>query len=483
MSRHEPLAGRVFGIETEYGIHATDATGHTIDPGIAARELFQPIVEEFGAANIFHHNGSRLYIDVGDHPEWATAECSTLTQLLAIDQAGDRILADLAARLRQRPDSCITGGKLAILKNNIDARGNSYGCHENYLVSRETVLKQLSATLTPLLLTRQLICGAGMLDSSAIPLGRPQPTSSSWLVSQRADHVWESVSSATTRSRPIINTRDEPHCDGGRWRRLHVIVGDSNISEISTVLKVGIMILALELIEHDLAPHGMLYHGPVNLLGDIARDPTGSTVLTFDDGTQLTALEVQQQWCQAASSWLNNRPDPADQQAPTNAELTQVVSWWQSIITALEHHKPETVSHLVDWIAKRTLLAAYRRRWDIAPDAYDPRLNQLDFAYHDIASTPTIGSMLTRSSALATVIDEATIQAAIHTAPATTRATIRAELLDHARANDIALQADWSLLRTNYPTSTTVSLPDPLATSSGEAAALIAAWQQHESHS
>lgn len=207
---------RIMGIETEYGITCTaDGGGARLGAEDIARYLFRPVVERHNSSNVFMPNASRLYLDVGSHPEIATAECDSLSQLIAYDRAGDRIVDELARTAEASLADEGIGGQVYLLKNNVDSAGNSYGCHENYLIGRQVVLKTLGLQLLPFLITRQLICGAGSIHQ-----GR-------YRLSQRADHVWEGVSSATTRSRPIINTRDEPHADSTLYRRLHVIVGDS----------------------------------------------------------------------------------------------------------------------------------------------------------------------------------------------------------------------------------------------------------------
>ncbi len=196
-----------------------------------ARYLFRRVVSWGRSSNVFLRNGSRLYLDVGSHPEYATAECDDLPTLIAHDKAGERILQDLVVDAEARLEEEGIGGDIYLFKNNTDSAGNSYGCHENFLIARAGEFSKIADGLIPFLVTRQLIAGAGKVLQS--------PRGASYCLSQRADHIWEGVSSATTRSRPIINTRDEPHADAERYRRLHVIVGDSNMSETTTLLKVG----------------------------------------------------------------------------------------------------------------------------------------------------------------------------------------------------------------------------------------------------
>ena len=222
---------RIYGLETEYGVACTSGGTRRLTPDEVARYLFRRVVTWGRSSNVFLRNGSRIYLDVGSHPEYATAECDDLVQLINHDRAGERILEDLIVDAEQRLASEGITGDIYLFKNNTDSHGNSYGCHENYLISRVGDFSKITDVLVPFLVSRQLICGAGKVLHTA--------RGAEYSVSQRAEHIWESVSSATTRSRPIINTRDEPHADPERYRRLHVIVGDSNMSETTTLLKVG----------------------------------------------------------------------------------------------------------------------------------------------------------------------------------------------------------------------------------------------------
>ena len=222
---------RIYGVETEFGVTCTFHGQRRLSPDEVARYLFRRVVSWGRSSNVFLRNGARLYLDVGSHPEYATAECDSLTQLVAHDKAGERILEDLLVDAERRLVDEGIGGDIYLFKNNTDSAGNSYGCHENYLVARAGEFSRIADVLLPFLVTRQLICGAGKVLQT--------PRGAVYCLSQRAEHIWEGVSSATTRSRPIINTRDEPHADAERYRRLHVIVGDSNMSEVTTLLKVG----------------------------------------------------------------------------------------------------------------------------------------------------------------------------------------------------------------------------------------------------
>ena len=259
---------RIYGLETEYGVACTSGGTRRLTPDEVARYLFRRVVTWGRSSNVFLRNGSRIYLDVGSHPEYATAECDDLVQLINHDRAGERILEDLIVDAEQRLASEGISGDIYLFKNNTDSHGNSYGCHENYLISRIGDFSKITDVLVPFLVSRQLICGAGKVLHTA--------RGAEYSVSQRAEHIWESVSSATTRSRPIINTRDEPHADPERYRRLHVIVGDSNMSETTTLLKVGTAELVLRLIEAGVPMRDFTLENPIRAIRDMSRDRTGS---------------------------------------------------------------------------------------------------------------------------------------------------------------------------------------------------------------
>jgi len=222
---------RIFGLENEYGVTCRIVGDQKLSPDEVARHLFRKVVSWGRSSNVFLTNGARLYLDVGSHPEYATPECDDIRDLVIHDRAGERILEDLAVEAQHRIQDEGIDGQVYLFKNNTDSEGNSYGCHENYLIGRSGEFGALADVFIPFLISRQIISGAGKVLSS--------PRGSSYCVSQRAEHIWEGLSSATTRSRPIINTRDEPHADADLYRRLHVIVGDSNMSETTNILKVG----------------------------------------------------------------------------------------------------------------------------------------------------------------------------------------------------------------------------------------------------
>src|SRR5882672_3468972 len=290
---------RIFGLETEYGVTCTYRGQRRLSPDEVARYLFRRVVSWGRSSNVFLRNGARLYLDVGSHPEYATPECDSLASLVAHDKAGERILEGLVIDAEKRLHDEGIAGDIYLFKNNTDSAGNSYGCHENFLVGRQGEFSRLADVLIPFLVTRQLICGAGKVLQT--------PRGAVYCVSQRAEHIWDGVSSATTRSRPIINTRDEPHADAERYRRLHVIVGDSNMSETTTMLKVGSTDLVLRMIEAGVVMRDMTMENPIRAIREISHDMTGRRKVRLANGRDASALDIQNEYLTKARDFVDRR--------------------------------------------------------------------------------------------------------------------------------------------------------------------------------
>lgn len=443
------------GVETEFGVAAYDGSRQVLTPEGVARYLFRPVVAQHRSSNVFTSNASRLYLDVGSHPEYATAECDSLSQLLAYDKAGERIFHQLSQQCDEALRNDGFAGSTYLFKNNVDSRGNSYGAHENYLISRELALKSFGQQLLPFLITRQLICGAGKIAGDK------------FVISQRADQVWEGVSSATTRTRPIINTRDEPHGDSHRYRRMHVIVGDSNMSEPTFALKVGSMLLVIEMLEAGFDLPDMELADPIAHIRDIAADPTGATELTLAAGGTVTALEVQQRTLEAAKRWLEQRPD----EGTPNEEMARVVDLWARVLDAIATQDFSGVDTEIDWVIKRKLLTQFKNRLGCGWD--HPKLAQIDLTYHDINPERGLFYVLERKGLAARWIEDAAIEHAVDNPPATTRAAVRGEFLTAVRERGLAHNVDWVHLKVNRPEPRTVELQDPFANADDAAADLI----------
>src|SRR5207237_515302 len=246
---------------------------------------FRRVVHWGRSSNVFLENGARLYLDVGSHPEYATPECDGVLDLVAHDKAGERILEALLSAAQVRLHEEGISGEVYLFKNNTDSAGNSYGCHENYLVARQGEFARMADVLIPFFVTRQIFCGAGKVLHG--------PRGALYCLSQRAEHIWEGVSSATTRSRPIINTRDEPHADAEKYRRLHVIVGDSNMSEVASFIKVGATAVLLRMIEENVVMRDMTLENPIRAIREISHDMTCKRRVRLANGRELNAVQIQ----------------------------------------------------------------------------------------------------------------------------------------------------------------------------------------------
>ncbi|MDU0477691.1 Pup--protein ligase [Staphylococcus chromogenes] len=472
----QALVRRIKGIETEYGISCVTADPKVKpwSPDDIARFLFRPVVEIYASSNVFTTNAARLYLDVGSHPEYATAECDSITQLLNYERAGDRILNDLAIQAESALAERQIDARVYLFKNNVDSQGNSYGCHENYLVSRSAALRTLGKQLLPFLITRQLIVGAGLifhpyLGSASTKFG------TSYCVSQRADHVWEGVSSATTRSRPIINTRDEPHADSSRYRRLHVIVGDSNMSEPTFALKIGATELVLEMIETGFDLPDLELADDITGIREVAREPSGATPITLQSGKTITALEIQRIFHNAASRWLSER-DVAASGTP-QAEFARIVALWGKVLDAIETQNFSQVSKDIDWVIKRSLIQRYQDKYGF--DIDHPKLAQIDLAYHDIRPGRGLYSVLLQRGLINRWTTDEAIAGCVDKPPATTRANLRGQFLQAALEYEAPVTVDWTRLKVNRPEPQVVELSDPFAPVDSRVDALIAYMSEH----
>jgi proteasome accessory factor A len=434
---------RIFGIETEFGVTCTFHGQRRLSPDEVARYLFRRVVSWGRSSNVFLRNGSRLYLDVGSHPEYATAECDDLVQLVTHDKAGERILEDLLVDAERRLADEGIGGDIFLFKNNTDSAGNSYGCHENYLVTRAGEFSRIADVLLPFLVTRQLICGAGKVLQT--------PRGAVYCLSQRAEHIWEGVSSATTRSRPIINTRDEPHADAERYRRLHVIVGDSNMSESTTLLKVGSANLVLEMIEDGVQFRDFSLDNPIRAIREISHDLTGRRLVRLAGGREASALDIQREYLTKAVEHVERRgSDPV-----TN----RVIELWGRTLDAVEAEDLGRIDREIDWAIKHRLVQRYQAKHSL--ELSSARIAQLDLAYHDIRRGRGIFDLLQRKDLVARVTDDGEIEAAKDTPPQTTRAKLRGDFIAAAQEAGRDFTVDWVHLKLNDQAQRTVLCKDP----------------------
>lgn len=435
---------RIFGIETEYGVTCTFRGQRRLSPDEVARYLFRRVVSWGRSSNVFLRNGARLYLDVGSHPEYATPECDSLIELISHDRAGERILEGLLIDAERRLHEEGIAGDVYLFKNNTDSAGNSYGCHENYLVSRQGDFGKVADVLIPFLVTRQLISGAGKVLQT--------PRGSVFCLSQRAEHIWEGVSSATTRSRPIINTRDEPHADAEKYRRLHVIVGDSNLAQPTTLLKLGATDLVLRMIESGVVLRDLSLENPIRAIREISHDPTGRRLVRLVNGRELSALQIQSEYYEKAQAFAERRglDDPVTR---------RVLELWQRVLVSVETGDLASIGREIDWVAKYQMIERYRAKHDVSLGS--ARVAQLDLAYHDIRRDRGLYYLMERRGLMDRVVTELSTFEAKGRPPQTTRARLRGAFIRRAQEKRRDFTVDWVHLKLNDQAQRTVLCKDP----------------------
>jgi proteasome accessory factor PafA2 len=473
---------RVFGLETEYGItlggaETVDVVAESIelvrrytengalmkwdyeleDPhldarGFRARELLQdtdesayyeidkrrPLSFEEIKSDLVLSNGARFYNDHA-HPEYSTPECTTLQQIVAQDKAGERILAECARRRNQKLPS---GFEVRLYKNNTDFAGHSYGCHDNYLMRRDVAWDRIVAGMLPFLITRQIFGGAGKMGIEA---ESAQSEPGVYQISQRADFFSVVVSIDTMNRRPLINTRDEPHVDASRYRRFHVILGDSNMSEWATAMKIGTTALMLDLIESGDAPELEIAQ-PVDANKSISRDQTYDWIIELKDGRKISAIDVQRIYLRAASKVDNGERE----------DRQWILREWENVLNDLERDVMSTRDR-IDWTAKKFLLDALQQ--DEKLSWSDPWLQSIDLEYHNLDLDQGLYYELVRKGLMRRVTNEEEIKAAIFNPPETTRAFFRGRAV--ARFNDEISSIQWDeIVFTSQANSFRVALPE-----------------------
>jgi len=433
---------RIYGIENEYGVTCTLRGQRRLSPDEVARYLFRRVVSWGRSSNVFLENGARLYLDVGSHPEYATPECDSIYDVVVHDKAGERILEGLVASAEERLAEEGIRGEIYLFKNNTDSAGNSYGCHENYLVGRHGDFQRVVDTLIPFLVTRQIFTGAGKLLQTA--------RGTVYSIAQRAEHIWEGVSSATTRSRPIINTRDEPHADAERYRRLHVIAGDSNMSEYATYVKLGTVAALLQMIEDDVVFRDLSLENPIRAIREISHDVSCRRKIRLANGRELSALDIQWEYLDRAIRYSRSPGFPA--------AVQQAVEMWEHLLSGLEKD-PMTLEREVDWVAKYRLIDRYRARSDLPLS--DPRIALLDLSYHDVNQDRGLFYLLQRKGLVDRVVTDEAIDDAVVRPPQTTRARLRGEFIKAAKAKKRDFTVDWVHLKLNDQAQRTVLCKDP----------------------
>ncbi len=434
---------RIYGLENEYGVTCTFRGQRRLSPDEVARYLFRRVVSWGRSSNVFLKNGARLYLDVGSHPEYATPECDDVVELVTHDKAGERTLEGLLMDAERRLREEGIAGDIYLFKNNTDSAGNSYGCHENYLVGRHGEFSRLADVLIPFLVTRQIICGAGKVLLT--------PRGAVFCVSQRAEHIWEGVSSATTRSRPIINTRDEPHADAERFRRLHVIVGDSNMSETTTLLKIGTTDLVLRMIEAGVVMRDLTLENAIRAIREISHDITGRRLVKLANGREASALDIQQEYFVKARDFVQRRGG--------DATTERVLELWERTLKAVDTGDLALVDREIDWVIKHQMVERYRAKHDLALSS--PRIAQIDLTYHDVNRRRGLYYLMERRGAVDRVCNDLRIFEAKSVPPQTTRARLRGDFIRRAQEKRRDFTVDWVHLKLNDQAQRTVLCKDP----------------------
>ncbi|EIE99358.1 depupylase/deamidase Dop [Saccharomonospora glauca] len=376
-------------------------------------------MEDLGAANVILTNGARLYVDHA-HPEYSAPEVTNARDAVIWDKAGERVMEEAARRAATVPGQA----PLQLYKNNVDGKGASYGTHENYLMARSTPFTAVIAGLTPFFVSRQVITGSGRVGIG------PQGEQPGFQLSQRADYIEVEVGLETTLKRGIINTRDEPHADADKYRRLHVIIGDANLAEYATFLKLGTTALVIDMIEHGMRFDELKLDEPVRAVHEISHDPTLKTTVALANGRKYTGLDIQFAYHELASRHLERVG--ADEQSK------EVLRIWGEVLDALARDPQECADRL-DWPAKLRLLEAYRERDSLGWGA--PRLHMIDLQYSDVRLDKGLYNRLVARGTMKRLVSEEEVRAAMTTPPADTRAYFRGRTLEKYAASIAA--ASW----------------------------------------
>lgn len=429
-----------------------DARGFQVQASDALDHNGMDLDDDPYLANVVLTNGARFYVDHA-HPEYSAPETTSPRDAVLWDKAGERVVEEAARRLASVPGN----PQISLYKNNTDNKGASYGTHENYLVRRSTPFDDLIEYLTPFFVTRQIFCGAGRVG-----LGQ-DGTTPGFQISQRADFFEAEVGLETTLKRPIINTRDEPHATASKYRRLHVIVGDANLAELSTFLKIGTTALVLAMIELGAAPRGLRLADPVTAIHRVSHDWELGGTLLLADGRRLTALQIQREYLEAAEAFMRDDLDP---------QTAEVLREWRSVLDALADN-PMSLADRLDWVAKLRLLEAYKNR-----DALgwaSPQVALVDLQYSDVRLDKGLYNRLVHRGAMRTLVTEDEVQRAMTTPPSDTRAYFRGECIRRFGLDVAAASWDSVVLDVGRPGYVRVPMMEPLRGTRAHVEELLAA--------
>ncbi len=405
-----------------------DARGFDLARDVA--DASQLTDEDVGLANVILTNGARFYVDHA-HPEFSSPECTNPRDAVIWDKAGERIMAEAARRAAQVPGT----QPINLYKNNTDNKGASYGTHENYLMKRETPFADIVRHLTPFFVCRQVVTGSGRVGIGQD--GRNE----GFQISQRADYFEVEVGLETTLKRPIINTRDEPHAVAEKYRRLHVIIGDANLAEVSTYLKLGTTTLVLAMIEDGFLSVDLAVDRPVATLHAVSHDWSLKELITLRSGRKLTAVQLQMEYAEQARKYVEDRYG-----ADADAVTVDVLDRWESVLSRLESD-PMSLSRELDWVAKLQILEGYRSRDGL--DWSSPRLAAVDLQYSDVRPDKGLYNRLAASGRFERIVTEDEVTNAITMPPEDTRAYFRGRCL--AQYADEVAAASWDSVIFDLP--------------------------------
>ena len=446
---------RIYGLENEYGIICTSDRrgGKALSIQNAVMYLFREIISGRMYPDVFLENGARFYQDIGCHPEYATPECDDVSDLVSHDKAGERIIERLsvAAERKMQADGFL--GRISVFKNNTDTPGNTYGCHENYLMDRRVSFRQLASQLIPFFVTRQVFAGAGKVKST---------NRGGYAISQRAQHIREEISIATTTARGIINTRDEPHADREKYRRLHVIVGDSNMSEFATYLKIGTTAIILRMIEDNFIKQRLALRDSVRAIQQISEDITCTRKIELENGKRLSGVEMQWEYLECAKQYF--------EQAESDPVTDQIMARWEYVLTCLETD-PMQLDRELDWVIKKKLIETYvasrQLKWNSA------KVLMLDLQYHNIRPELGLYYKLEKEGHVERIVSDDAIEHAMHHPPETTRAKFRGRFVKLANERKILCGVNWSYIQLYEPYQKLFLSTDPLQAEYEEASRMI----------
>ncbi|MFI5303887.1 MAG: Pup--protein ligase [Nitrospiria bacterium] len=449
------MKNRIFGLENEYGLIFSPNGRIYLPLEKVLGYIFEGLIPNSWPSNAFLQNGARFYQDTGCHPEYSTPECNSLYDLVVHDKAGERLLEACLPEAENRLKEEGLSGDIYIFKNNTDSMGNTYGCHENYLMVRDVDFWKVTEQLIPFFVTRQIFSGSGKILRIS---GKGH-----FFISQRAQHIHEKTSSSTTSSRSIINTRDEPHADAEKYRRLHIIVGDSNMSEYTTYLKVGITSLVLSMIEAGFGVVGMELDDPVKAIREISRDTTLKRKVKLENGKELSAIEIQRLYLEKAGEYLD--------QGEASKEEEEILEKWGQILDQLED-EPRKLSREIDWIAKLCLIENYMERKECGWE--DSRVALIDLQYHDIKRDRGLYHLLDKQGFIKRLSTELAIDQAMNIPPQTTRAKVRGDFIKFAKEKNRSYTVDWTYLKLNGYWEETILCMDPFSPINRRVSELIA---------